>query len=114
MNKHLMNPLGEWNQAANEIFQKTMQQNLEIMGEHISRASDQLKHFSQLKNPNEFFNFQKDCINENMNACVECTQKIVSNTMEHMEELTKLCGSVWGNCQEMGSKSFDKSEKSNR
>jgi len=94
MNKNMTGPLTEWSKATTELCQKTMQQNLELMGENISRASNQLKRLTTVRKPEDLLNLQKECFNEGLTALLENTQKIIHTTMQNIEELTKLGGST--------------------
>ena len=93
LSKSIPQPIGNVSKAANEIFRRTAQQNLELLSENLSRWSAQLKRLSNVKKPEDFINFQKDSINENISASIENAQKVIQLTMENMEEFTKLFSS---------------------
>lgn len=95
LNKNLSAPLQEWNKTTTELFQKITQHNLEIMTDNVSRFSEQLKRLSNAKKPDEFITIQKDCINEDISATITNFQKIVHNTLENIEEISKLCGTLY-------------------
>lgn len=90
--KNFSNPFIEWNHLTTELYKHVAEENLEIMGEHFSRLSDQLKRLSHTKKPEDFFNIMKDCINEDITATVENSQKILHSSIAQMEECMKLCG----------------------
>jgi hypothetical protein len=94
MNKNMTSPLTEWNKATTELCQRAMQQNLELMGENFSRASNQLKRFTSVRKPEELLSLQKECFNEGLTTMLENTQKLIHTTMENLEQFTKLLGST--------------------
>ncbi|RDI38964.1 phasin family protein [Aquicella lusitana] len=116
VNKNLTTPLNEWNKACTEMCRRMTQQNLELIGENVSRLSERLKRISSVRKPEDFFNLQKECLNEDMAASIEYMQKYIHNSMENFEEFTKLCGSAFGSFQQaaMPAKSSEKSERSEK
>lgn len=94
INKTLTGPLSEWNHVTIEIYRRMLQQHLELMGENFSRISEQLKRFSDIKKPEDFFNLQKDCLNENINTTIESFHKLMRISMLGFEEYSKLFGSL--------------------
>lgn len=94
LSKHITAPMSEWHKAATDIAQRMTQQQIEIVSENFSRLSDQMKRFSHIKRPEDVITLQKDCLNEDISAVIENSQKLVHMSMENMEELTKLCGTV--------------------
>ena len=76
------------------IFTKISRENMELMEENVSRFTDQLKRLSQIKRPEELINLQKDCLSEDIKTGMENVQKIAHLSMEHIQDFTKLCGTV--------------------
>jgi hypothetical protein len=111
LSKHISTPINEWNKAATDILQKVTQQNIELVSENFSRLSDQMKRFSHVKRPEDLITLQKDCVNEDISAAIENTQKIVHMSMENMEEITKLCGTVRESVLTPTGSSADKRDK---
>ena len=117
VNKNMATPLTEWNKTCTDLCRRSTQQQLDLIGENFSRLSERLKRFSNIRKPEDFFNLQKDSLNEDVTASIECMQKCIHNAMENMEELTRLWGSVFGSFQETAThmtKSSEKSERSER
>ena len=108
MGKNMTGPFGDLQKASTEIFRRIAQQNLEMMGENFSRLSDQVRRLSDVRKPEDFFNLQKQCINEDVTATIENLQKMVHTSMENIEEFTKLCGSM---TQETGANTMKAAEK---
>lgn len=94
LGKHISTPVEEWNKAAAGILHKVAEQNMEILNDNFSRFSDQMKRLSNVKRPEDLITLQKDCINEDISSVIENSQKIVHMSMENIEEITKLCGTV--------------------
>ena len=94
MNKNMSQPLQEWNKNCTEMCRRIAQQNLDLISDNVTRLSDQLKRFTHAKKPEDFFNLQKDCMNEDMAATMETVQKVIHTSMENMEQLTKMCGTA--------------------
>lgn len=118
MNKNITSPFNEWNKTCTELCRRVTQQSLEIFGENVSRLSDRLKRFSNVRKPEDFFNLQKESFQEDIAATIENTQKLVHSSMENMEEFTKLWGSMCSTVHEtattMTNKTSEKQEKSGR
>lgn len=112
LNKGLTHPLSGWSKAVTEIWRRTTQQNLELIGENFSRLSDQLKRLSNVKKPEDLLTFQKDCLNENISATIENVQKILQLSMENFEEFTKLYGSSWREPIIQATKTAEKEKRS--
>lgn len=92
-NKNLSVPMGEWNKMSVDICRHIAEQNLEILSENLTHLSDQLKRFSHLKKPEDLLHLQKECLNEDVNLLMEDLQKITHQTLENIEEFTKLWSS---------------------
>ena len=94
MNKNFSGPLTDVGKLATQIYTHAAQQHMEIIGENIERFTEQLKRLSSIKSPEELLNEQKNCLNEDVTATIETVQKVIHTSMESMEELTKLCGTI--------------------
>lgn len=94
LNKNMTNPMNEINKAATEICRRSAQHNMELIGENVTRLSDQLKRFSNVRKPEDFFNLQKECLNEDMSALMKNMQELSQNALENFEELSKILGST--------------------
>ncbi len=92
MNKNLTGPMQDWYKLTTELYQHTMQQNLEIWSENVSRFSEQLKRLANVHKPEELLNEHRSILSEDMNAAVETMQKVMHTNMETVEEMSKLCG----------------------
>ncbi|TAK78887.1 MAG: phasin family protein [Gammaproteobacteria bacterium] len=99
-NKNLSTPLTEWNKTYTEMCRRIAQKNIEQMGENVSRFSEQLKQLSNMRKPEDFIQWQKECLEEEMAASMEYAQEIIHTSMANMEELTKLCKSTCGTWHE--------------
>lgn len=95
--KNFTTPLNEWNKLTTNMCRRIAQQNLEIIGENVSRFSDQLKRFSNVKKPEDFLGLQKECFDENLKANMQIMQKFIEKTLENVEEFTEACSDA---CQE--------------
>ena len=84
------NALNEWGKATAEFYQRLTQQNLDWMGEHCSRKSDQLKRLTHIRKPEDLINLQKDCFNEDMRELIESSQRWIHASIENMEYLTRM------------------------
>lgn len=93
-NKNFSAPLGDWHKASNEMLHHIVSENLEMISDNLLRLSDQLKRFAQIKKPEDYLNVIRECINEDINATIENSQKLLHSTMEHMEECAKSCGTL--------------------
>ena len=93
-NKNFTNPFMEWNKLATEICRHVAEQNIELLGENVSRMSEQLKRISHVKRPDDLLNLQKEIITEDVAAVIENTQKVIHLALESMEQCTKLCGTM--------------------
>lgn len=114
MNKNFVNPMGELGRASTEIYQHMMEQQLEIVGENFSRLSNQLQRLSSVKDPQSLLKVQKDCINEDVSAAIENTQKMIHIAMESMEEFTKVCQSTMREPAMNVAKTMEKESKHHR
>lgn len=91
MHQNMMMPLGDWNKASTEIWNRLTQQQLDVMSDNLLRLSHQLKRLSHVTKPEDFINLQKECLNEDITASIETMQKLIHSSTESMEEFTKLC-----------------------
>ena len=108
MTRNFSTPFTEFNKATTEISKRISEQNLEIIGDNFSRLSNQLKRFSNIKNPEDLINLQKDCVSENITACIETAQKMTHLTMENMEEIAELWSST---AVKISEKTVEKAQK---
>lgn len=90
LNKNLSAPFGEMNKATTDMFKRLSEQNLECVEENIARYTEQLKRLSHVKSPEEWWNLQRECLMENMQAGIETSQKWLQLNRENMEELSSL------------------------
>jgi hypothetical protein len=90
LNKNLGAPISDFTKALTIIGKRVSEQNIELLEENTTRLSDQFKRLSNVKKPEDFFELQKDCFNENMSAGVETLQKLMQTSMENLEEISKL------------------------
>lgn len=90
MNKTLAAPLSDLNRTATDICSGIIQQNIALMSENFSRISDQLKRLGNVKKPEELIDLQKECLNENISASIEGTQKLAQITIENLEKFIHL------------------------
>jgi hypothetical protein len=93
LNKSFGMPFLEWNRTTLEIMKHLSEKNLKLLGDYFELLSDQCKRLSACKSE-EFFEVQKDIMNENMTAQMENIQKCIQNNMESWEEIAKVWGSV--------------------
>lgn len=111
LNKNFNAPISEWMKLSNEMCQHMIEQNLEILSENYSRASNQLQRLTSIKRPEEFIHLQKDCFNENLTATLEEIQKIVRLSIENMEQITKMFSSFREPMNTVISKTAEKTKK---
>jgi hypothetical protein len=115
LNKNMTGPLNELGKTATDICRRSAQQNLEIIGENLNRFSDQMKRLSNVRKPEDLINLQRECLNEDISAVMENTQKLAHNAMENYEELSRIWGStaakVTENAVEKAQKYTEKAEK---
>lgn len=93
-NKGFHAPLGAFSKAGIEMWQQIFAENLEMASENLSRLSDHLKRLTTVKKPEEYLAIMKECINEDMNAVIENSQKVFRHAVEHIEECVKSYGSA--------------------
>lgn len=89
-NKNMSAPLAEMGKATTDICRRCAQQNMEMMSENYSRLTDQMKRLSSVRKPEDFFNLQREIINEDITAAMENLQKWTHNALENYEELSRL------------------------
>src|SRR5262245_53149470 len=108
LNKSFTTPITEFNKATTEICKRMSEQNMQIIGENFTRFTNQMKRLSNIKKPEDFINFQRDCISENISASIETIQKLTHLSMENFEEITKL----WGvTAAKISEKAVEKAQK---
>lgn len=100
-------PMGELNKATTDICKRMAEENLQLLNENFSLMSDQLKRLSSIKRPEDYLNVLRECINEDISASIENTQRLMHSTMEHMEE----CAKLWGSVRDQSSRAVDRAEK---
>lgn len=85
-----MNPLKEFGKISSEFCQHAAEQNAEILNECCLRLTEQSKRFGDVRKPEDFFRWQKDCINENITATTENLQKLIQLSMENLDAFNRL------------------------
>lgn len=108
MNKNLGGPIGDTQKALADIWQRVAKENLEIMSDNLSLLSDQLKRFASIKRPEEYLNTLRECVNEDIKAGIENSQRFMHSTMENFEECMKSCGSLQENVIKTAAKEHEK------
>lgn len=116
-NKNFFTPTNEWSKQVTEgchLCQQMAQKNLELANENVLRLSDQFKRLTNIKKPEDFFNLQRDVINENMTACIQSMQTLLSTCAEGMDECMKLYKPFYtgGTTRDSSSRAYEKTEKS--
>ena len=116
MNKNLFNPnpVNDLNRHTTEMWHRITQQNLEMVGETVTRLTEQLNRLSHIKKPEDALKLQSECLQENIQASMDSAQKILSATMKNMEECTKLCESFLQTCQSSEKTEKERQDKSDR
>jgi len=110
-NNNFMTPINQWNKAATELCQRITQQNMELFGENSTRISKQMKKLSSIKNPKDYFEVLRDCLNEDIAATVQNVNKLIHHTLETTEEFSELCGTM---CESAMPKTHTHKEKSGK
>lgn len=90
-------PFQEWNRASLGLLRRTFQQQCEIMSDNFALMSEQCKRYSQAKNADDFgdlLNLHRHMLSEDLNAMMRSFQRSLQNSMENLEELTKLYGTT--------------------
>lgn len=83
--------MSEWTKLGTDIFQRSAAQQWRMVEENVTRITDQTKRFASVRKPEDFFNLQKECINENLTASINCVQTMMKSAMENVDAITKLC-----------------------
>lgn len=90
LNKNLTGPAMEFTKTSSEIMRRMTQQHLEMLSENFGKFSDQLKRLSNVRKPDEFFNVQRECFNENITLGLENFNKLCHMYMSGWEECAKI------------------------
>jgi hypothetical protein len=119
MNKNFGSPLMGWNKACAGMYQSISEQQLELLSGNLTLLSDQLKRFSQIKTPEDYFNLSRDVIQEDMNTLINNLQILLQATLLQLEEFINLTNTYTEKAtkaaKSMGNKSSEKDkEKSNQ
>lgn len=93
-NKSFSGPMSEWHKSNTELWHDLLAENLEIASENFQRVSEQLKRFARIKKTEDYLTLVRECINEDINAAIENSQKLLHSTMEHVEECMKSATNV--------------------
>jgi hypothetical protein len=94
MSKNMNVPLGDFGRAMTDICRRFAQQNAEMLSDNFELWTDQLKRLSSVRRPEDFLALQKDIINEDVSASIQCMQKCIHSTVEAIEECNKLFSSA--------------------
>lgn len=105
LNKNMIGPLSEWHKSHAELYQKILEQQLELAGEGVSRLSTQIKKIGTLKKPEDVINYNKECVTENITATIDYWQKMLQTYLDGVDETSKIYTSM----QDGKSKSTNKS-----
>jgi len=94
LNKYLTTPVTIWNKTLTNLYEHSAEHQLDLLGENFSRISEQLKKLSNVKNPQEYLQFQQEMIADNMHATVHNMNVLLRESMIQLEELTKLISAL--------------------
>lgn len=94
LNKNLFKPFSEWNKFSTELCYKTMQDQLEFLNDRLSHLSDHCKQLMHVKKPEEFFNLQKDCMQEELKASMHHIEKTIKHLVEELQTFSNLCATT--------------------
>lgn len=111
MNKNLAAPLTESAQVFTDMCKRITEQNLAVISENCARMSERLKHLTTLRKPEEFINFHKDCVNEDISAMLDLTHKYLKIHMNNLEQLTRLFGSSLENLHDVSTRFTSRAER---
>lgn len=92
--KNFSTPYSGLSKAIADIYQRSIQQHMQLISENLSRTSEQFKRLSEVRKPEDLFELQKEYISENSTATVENMQKMLRTMTENVEELTELYSST--------------------
>jgi len=91
--KNFTNPWNNMGKTALDIYRRVGQEALEITEENLIRTADQLKRCGSAKRPDEWFNLQKEFLNENLNAWLSNCQRCLNFGLGNVEEFNKAMNS---------------------
>ena len=89
LGRTFLTPWNDIGKAWVDIFRKTSQDSLEIASTSLARYSEQLQRLSNVNRPEELFNIEKECFNENLNASMNNLQKFINNSLENFAMINK-------------------------
>lgn len=89
LGKNFLNPWSDVSKAFMDLYRRANQGSLEVAGENLTRAAEQLKRFSCVKRPEELLGLQKECLNENITAWMSDFQKLMNISLGSFEEINK-------------------------
>jgi len=91
MGKLVSTPWNDIGKAFLEVCRRGTQEVMDITSDNLIRTADQIKRFgTATKRPEELFNFQKECLNENTTAFVGTLQRVGNICLSSVEELNKV------------------------
>lgn len=90
MNRNMTAPFNEFNKITTELWKHVTQQHLEVIEENFSLWSDQMNRLANVKKPEDFANYLKECTNENIHMALQHIQKLIHTSMKNMEEFSKI------------------------
>ena len=87
----LLSSLNTFNKMTADLCQRITKQQLELVGENMTRLSKQMQRLSHITKPEDFLKAQSEIINENLSAAVKHTQTLMEASLGNIDELTNLC-----------------------
>lgn len=90
LGQNISAPIGDYSKATTDICRHAAQEGLEILNDNVALLSDQMKRLSGVRKPEDFANLSRECITEDMNACLQNVQKIMQLSMQTMQDLAKI------------------------
>lgn len=94
LNKNFTTPVNDINKATTDICRRLTQEGLEILSDNVTLVSDQMKRLSNIRKPEDYLNLTRECLTEDLNAGVATIQKMMQLSMQTIEEMTRLTGSM--------------------
>lgn len=94
LNKNFTTPMNDLNKATTDICRRMTQEGLEILGDNVTLASDQMKRMSNIRKPEDYLNLTRECLTEDLNAGISTLQKLMQLSMQTIEEMTRLSSSM--------------------
>ncbi len=111
-NHSITAPVQALGKASTDILRKSAERHLEIINDSCSIVADQLRRATNLRKPEDFVTFQKECTNEYLNAFSDNVQKIAHLNLENVEDLLKLYNSALAKATEKVSAAAEKATES--